>query len=256
MQIRRDECVNPDKSADQCAMRAYAEHAIDHLALAAREGYDVAGAVLDHLAQRVSLASQRSGGPPWCDTPVVFRIGCEEFSRAVLEERKAPGLAAFKLRDHVVAHCAQIEMPSSVKLGVERISHFRMGPGEPWYTAVAVILRSRHWDPRVIIFRVSEKERAAVNEEFEIEVYIRLVDTGEVRRFREVQRVGPAGWSDYIWSEGNYACDCNRFMFFERAVGNEPHPGESRCGDDRFCIDRIVRVDTGMLLYSESEDEA
>lgn len=26
---------------------------------------------------------------------------------------------------------------------------------------------------------------------------------------------------DWVWNEGNYGCDCNRFLFFERAGGKD-----------------------------------
>ncbi len=149
MRIRRVEDVKPDKSADQCAMRAYAERSIEGLARAAAEGYDVAGAVLDHLARQVSLAHPGDPVPP-----LVFRMGEQAFADAELEERKAPSQAAFVLRDHVVAHCAQIEMPSPVKFEMERISRFRPSRTAQWSTAVVVILRPRYWDARVIVFRV------------------------------------------------------------------------------------------------------
>ena len=38
--------------------------------------------------------------------------------------------------------------------------------------------------------------------------------------------------SDFMWTEGNYACDCNRHLFFERSKGQEPEDAE--CGEKRY----------------------
>lgn len=31
---------------------------------------------------------------------------------------------------------------------------------------------------------------------------------------------------DYLWSEGNYACDCNRSLFFYKALGYDQENDE------------------------------
>lgn len=36
----------------------------------------------------------------------------------------------------------------------------------------------------------------------------------------------------YMWAFGNYACDCNRHLFFERALGNEPD--DETCGHGAY----------------------
>ena len=36
---------------------------------------------------------------------------------------------------------------------------------------------------------------------------------------------------DYMWEEGNYSCDCNREMFFERAGGKEV---DATCSEGRY----------------------
>lgn len=40
----------------------------------------------------------------------------------------------------------------------------------------------------------------------------------------------------FLFEEGNYACDCNRELFFCEAVG-EQRPNEPGCGDTRFTVD-------------------
>ena len=39
----------------------------------------------------------------------------------------------------------------------------------------------------------------------------------------------------FMWSDGNYGCDCNRHLYFERALGNDPELG-------RVCSRRMYRV--------------
>jgi len=57
-------------------------------------------------------------------------------------------------------------------------------------------------------------------------------------------------YGDYIWSEGNFSCDCNRYLFFQRAL-NMDEDGESPCGDDRYTIDSIFH--DGKIVYTEMD---
>lgn len=78
-------------------------------------------------------------------------------------------------------------------------------------------------------------------------VFIRDNATGEVRTMPWED-----DWvdvDDYLWSEGNYACDCNRALFFARAVG-EDDPSRS-CGDGAYSV-RIVSSD-GRELYADDD---
>lgn len=56
--------------------------------------------------------------------------------------------------------------------------------------------------------------------------------------------------ADYMWSEGNYACDCNRSLFFARANGEED-PADPRCGDAAYSV-RVVASD-GVELYADGD---
>jgi len=51
---------------------------------------------------------------------------------------------------------------------------------------------------------------------------------------------------EFMWSEGNYSCDCNRAKFFHKG---EHHATE--CGDVAY----LVRItdDTGKELYADDE---
>lgn len=59
-------------------------------------------------------------------------------------------------------------------------------------------------------------------------------------------------WSDFIWSDGNNACDCNRHLMWARALGLS-EPENLECSSKRFIITDITRLDTGERLYGERE---
>lgn len=81
-------------------------------------------------------------------------------------------------------------------------------------------------------------------------VYIRRNTDGEVRCYDNLEWHDDSDYPDFIWSEGNYACDCNRALFFARAIG-EDDP-ERSCGDSAFSL-RITDVG-GKELYSEFDE--
>lgn len=46
-------------------------------------------------------------------------------------------------------------------------------------------------------------------------------------------------WGDveeYWWTEGNASCDCNRYLEFERGLGNEPDWDKAICGEERYAV--------------------
>ena len=60
------------------------------------------------------------------------------------------------------------------------------------------------------------------------------------------------GVSDFSYSMGNYSCDCNRSIFFDRANGTD-HPNKHHtCGHDRF--DLNVFLSDGTPIYTEFGD--
>ncbi len=87
---------------------------------------------------------------------------------------------------------------------------------------------------------------------FSADVAIRRVEDGLVRIYRSDHetRDDEGRFNDYIWSEGNFACDCNRHDFFEEAAGGESHD-DVPCSDGRFIIESITDALTGELLYYE-----
>lgn len=77
---------------------------------------------------------------------------------------------------------------------------------------------------------------------------ITCVATGETRRH---ETTWGESVDEYLWSDGNYACDCNRSLFFQRA-GGVANPGPRECGMSAFTV-RIVDA-AGRVLYDEDEE--
>lgn len=69
-------------------------------------------------------------------------------------------------------------------------------------------------------------------------VEIRKNETGEIRLMRDLDWRG-----DFIWSEGNYSCDCNRSSFFG---------DDENCSLDRYSV--RITADSGEELYSEFDE--
>lgn len=83
---------------------------------------------------------------------------------------------------------------------------------------------------------------------------IRRNADGVVRRYYEPDLVWHAGDShpEFIWEEGNFACDCNRDLFFGRSVDpdyDRDDDESARCGRERYSI-RIVDG-RDHILYDE-----
>ena len=71
-------------------------------------------------------------------------------------------------------------------------------------------------------------------------VLIEEVATGE-RRWHDDGEAHEA--TEFMWSDGNYSCDCNRELFFVRA-GNEPiGVYDVDCSDGRYRVWAILRED-------------
>ena len=54
------------------------------------------------------------------------------------------------------------------------------------------------------------------DEEQPILVHIRYNPTDEVRLYKTTGWFTNGDFGEFIWSEGNYSCDCNRCLFFRR----------------------------------------
>lgn len=57
---------------------------------------------------------------------------------------------------------------------------------------------------------------------------------------------------EFMWLEGNFACDCNRALCFARALG-EPDPEPIPCSMSKYtAIKAILDDGTEMMLDDES----
>lgn len=61
-------------------------------------------------------------------------------------------------------------------------------------------------------------------------------------------------FNQWHWTEGNFGCDCNRGLFFYRAMGLEEPENEHACGHIRYSI-HISDDDTGEILYREYKSD-
>lgn len=72
---------------------------------------------------------------------------------------------------------------------------------------------------------------------------VKLRDTvAGAEAWHEADYVSEADGQHFLWTEGNFGCDCNRGLFFARAVGA---PDESPlwnvpCGETRFVVVEAV----------------
>ena len=85
-------------------------------------------------------------------------------------------------------------------------------------------------------------------EHVKITVHIRKNETGEVRTYADTGMLDGGEFNDFIWAEGNFACDCNRELFFLRA-NDEPEP-DTECGDERYSVN-IENPATNEVIYRE-----
>lgn len=74
---------------------------------------------------------------------------------------------------------------------------------------------------------------------------IRKNSTGEIREYDGFIRPDE---DVYIWEEGNFACDCNRELFFFYSKNEEPE--REYCSGDRFSVN-LKDAKTGDIFYSE-----
>lgn len=79
-------------------------------------------------------------------------------------------------------------------------------------------------------------------------VFIRRNADGETRRTDEITE-----WlGDYMWADGNFSCDCNRSLFFDRAgSGPEPSLDEVQCGNDAYSV--RITDDAGGVVYEDGD---
>lgn len=79
---------------------------------------------------------------------------------------------------------------------------------------------------------------------------IRENETGIVKEYEMLNCISQDDGYEvrYIWSDGNYGCDCNRHMFFDRVDGRQEEDYE--CSDGLYSV-RVRNKETGLVIYSE-----
>jgi len=83
-------------------------------------------------------------------------------------------------------------------------------------------------------------------------IHLRDNTTGEIRLIEEEYWDDES--SEYLWTEGNYGCDCNRALFFARSVG-EPDP-EHICGTTRYTALKAVLWSGEEVELDDLSDDA
>lgn len=95
------------------------------------------------------------------------------------------------------------------------------------------------------------------------DAYITHIPTGEQVIYHDnydIDTENIESWQDnwqsaysFIWEDGNYRCDCNRALFFERAkTGNSETWPEVDCGHILYRLDKLVVRETGEIVYRET----
>lgn len=54
---------------------------------------------------------------------------------------------------------------------------------------------------------------------------------------------------EFMWEEGNYSCDCNRYLFFYRAIGEEFDEDDIVCGHEQYDVN--LYTSEGEQFYTE-----
>lgn len=91
-----------------------------------------------------------------------------------------------------------------------------------------------------------------MSDKVDVLVHIRKNDTGEIAIFKDDLYLDDDGLPNtFIWEDGNYACDCNRRLFFDCVMsnGSEEIPD---CSDDKYSVNIMLGDE---CIYSEFETE-
>lgn len=88
----------------------------------------------------------------------------------------------------------------------------------------------------------------------DVPIVVRIVDTntGEAVEYSTTGWFSDGVFEEYIWAEGNFACDCNRGDFFDEAAGR-PDTLQP-CGDTRFRVEWIKDA-AGVVLYADNRED-
>lgn len=85
----------------------------------------------------------------------------------------------------------------------------------------------------------------------DIIAHIKNNETGEIREYKT-----DAIWDEEknapnasVWEEGNFSCDCNRYLFFQRAK-DEDEDEDVECSDGKYSVN-LQNHKTGAYFYKE-----
>lgn len=84
---------------------------------------------------------------------------------------------------------------------------------------------------------------------------IKETSTGKTRDYYDHLSLNDDGTPNiFNWEENNYACDCNRSLFWFRAIGEEESEGaECPCGSERYLVN-LIDLTTNEIIYKEYDD--
>ena len=84
--------------------------------------------------------------------------------------------------------------------------------------------------------------------------HIKRVSNGEIRKYETWDILGKSEFpSTSMWEQGNYGCDCNRHLFFGRAIGVEPE-NDCDCGETEYLVN-LSNPKDGKVYYQEFDIE-
>lgn len=86
-----------------------------------------------------------------------------------------------------------------------------------------------------------------------VHVHIRRNADGVVRIYEDAGFFEKGAFLDYIWSEGNFACDCNRHLFFVRAGNGDEDEGDDNACTSELYAAKITDPTTGETLYQDAD---
>jgi len=59
--------------------------------------------------------------------------------------------------------------------------------------------------------------------------------------------------NSFIWKDGNFACDCNRHLFFERLINPDGEDTDVPCGFTLYSVN-LYNAKTNQCFYKEFEE--
>lgn len=71
-----------------------------------------------------------------------------------------------------------------------------------------------------------------------------------------------SGWLSttiFLWADGNYSCNCNRFLFFERALGKSEEEIQALQPEGEDCDKyeeyrvNFIKTESGDIVYEEDD---